>query len=199
MNCIEHEDRNAIAACGRCNVGLCKDCEANSFFRLDNNQALCKKCNYEIGYENDRLFQSALKARHIMLGIYAATLAIGLIAFAVMKISGEETHLAVYGMLLCWGFGSFGQFFDKQPGEHSIPAKMKRGIAKMGASIVNSRTIFEKLFALIGTIMGMLLGFLILGLTSPIMIIALFIGINKVKKQIADNNAILSQLEVGNN
>jgi len=194
MNCIEHEDKNAVAACAQCGVGLCKECEANSIFRNDSKQAFCKKCNYELARENDRLFNSALKSKQTIMYIYIGAVAIGLVFFIVRKIIGCDTPSSVDGMLLFWACGSIANFFDKD----SMIRRLLAITSKNIKDTTNSRSIPLFLGGLVGTILAVILGVFIMGILSPVFIVTYFIGINKVKKQIANNNAILSQFQTEN-
>jgi hypothetical protein len=197
MNCIEHEDREAVSTCANCGAGLCKECDEGSFYRSNNGQgqAFCKKCNYEIVCENDRSLNSALKSKFIFMYFYIAAVAIGLIFFVVRFIIGYDIGSSIIGTLLIWACGSFVGLFDPTSVIRSVLSNLNKELRKN----FKQGSFIQILFGLIGTILGSVLGFLILGLGSPFIIIAYLIGISKVKKQIAENNAILSQFGIGNN
>jgi len=151
--------------------------------------------DYEVCCENDRLFQAALKTKQVVLGIYCAGIVIGLIVFVAAKMAyNTATYLAVGGMLLSWGVvGFIANFFDKQPNGRGPVAWLIRTIGKTGTNIANARGILMKLSVLVGSLLGMVFGLILCGIGSPFVIIAYLIGIGKVKKQIADNNALLSR------
>jgi len=195
MNCSEHSSVSAVSTCGRCNAGLCNDCANNSYFKIDN-KPLCKKCNYDIGCENGAIYQSTLKTKQVVLGIYGAAIIIGVGAFFVIQQKYGSDNFAITGMLLCWGvIGLIASFFDKnQKNARGPVAWLKKTIASTGANIANSRTFLMKLASLVGSLIGIALGFVLFGILSPFIIIAYLIGMLKVKKQIAENNALLSQL-----
>jgi len=181
MNCYEHEGRGAVTSCGNCNVGLCKECEDGTIFRI-NNQALCRKCNFSTACENDKIYNSAIMVKKTSMIINSTACGLGVIVYIVIKLTGYQTSSAVIGMLICWGIGFIiSNFFNK------------------GKKTANKVPFFSgTIFEVIGRTIGIIFGFFIQALGSPIMIIANYIGINKVKKQIADNNEILASFNYNN-
>jgi len=184
MKCITHPDIDAVATCGRCGAGICQDCVNSTFYQIEN-KPLCKKCNYETGLENDRIFKSFLRPKQIKMIIFLVTFVIGLILFFYTKASGHTTFSSVFYMLLSWGFGFIGNFFDKNPDTRSVKTQAKDAILEV-----------KHPFA---TLLGKILGFFIMAISSPIQIIALLIGIGKVKKQITDNAIVLERFVSQNN
>jgi hypothetical protein len=168
MNCIEHDDRNAVAQCGQCGVGLCKECESNTIFRI-NNQALCKKCNYSIACEDDRLLKSTYNTRKIVVIINVVTFFVGLLAYLITQNTGF--------LFLFWFIGGL----------------IANIMLRLGIKSLKERTtLLMKIAGFIGELIGM-------ALACPVFIISGLIGMLRVKKQIAKNNAILSQfVEVEN-
>ena len=184
MKCIVHTEIDAVSNCIRCGSGICQECVISTYYQIDN-KPLCKKCNYEVGCENDQIFKSFLKSKYIKMGIFVATFLFGLIVFIVNKSKGAGTGSAVFLMLLIWGLGFIGNFFDKKQDTRSVKAQAKDALLEIKYPV--------------STLVGKVLGFFIMALTSPFQIAALFIGINKVKKQITDNNAIMNQFISDNN
>jgi hypothetical protein len=179
MKCVEHSDVDAVSTCIRCGSGLCQECFNGTYYQIDN-KPLCRKCNCEVGYENDSIFKSVLKSKQIKLAIFMVTCVIGLIVFIVNKVNGSGTVSALIGMLFVWGLGFIGNFFEKQPDTRSVKAQTKDALLEVQNPIA--------------TLIGKMFGFFIMAVTSPLQIIALLIGINKVKKQIADNMAIINSI-----
>jgi len=194
MNCIEHNDRSAVSTCAKCGAGLCNDCINGSIFKNDNNQPYCKKCNYELACENDRLFNAALKSKQIFMYIYSGIVAIGLIYFLVKLILGNDSYALII-MLLIWACGSIVNFFDRD----SMIRRLLRYIGDGFKKAINSHSIPMFIGSLLGLALGTVVSIFIMGIVSPILIIAYLIGILKVKKQIAENNEILSQFRAENN
>jgi len=192
MNCIEHNDRSAVSTCANCGAGLCNDCVNGSIFKNDNNQAFCRKCNYEIACENDRNFNVGLKTKKIIMYIYGGAVIFGLMVFIIRKITGYSTQSSVFIMLVIWACGSIADFFNKD-------SKIRGFLGQIGSGIknaINSGPLF--IGSILGVALGTVLGVLIMGVFSPFIIVAYLIGINKVKKQIENNNVILSQFQVEN-
>ena len=180
MKCFSHSEADAVGTCVRCGCGLCPDCINGTLYQIDN-KPLCKKCNYEIGCENASIFKSVLKSRQIKLFIFVLTFVIGLIVFFVNQINGSGVGSAVIGMLFFWGLGFIGNFFEKQPDNRSFKAQAKDALLEVKHPV--------------SSLVGKILGFFIMAVTSPIQIIVLFIGISNLKKQIAENEAALEALQ----
>ena len=178
MNCIIHTDVNAVSTCARCGAGICQNCTNETFWKIDN-KPLCKKCNYDTGLENDQIFKSVLRSKQIKMGIFAVTFLIGLIVFLVSKNQGSGTAGAVFKMLICWGIGFIGNFFDKKNDNRSVKAQAKDAMLEVKHPIA--------------TLVGKILGFFIMAISSPIQILALAIGIIKAKKQVDENAEILNR------
>ena len=177
MNCIEHEGKEAVVNCASCGVGLCKECEANTAFRF-NNQALCRKCNIEAAHNNEQYLNAFLNKKKLAMGIVIAGIVIGLIVYLLGKIIGSE--YGIFWMLICWGIGgSIGVFITKSQQNE------KQGEKPKG-------TLLNRIAALIGAFIGA-------AIVAPVFIIFSLIGIKKVNKQIAENDAVLARLGVGNN
>ena len=178
MKCITHPDIDAVATCARCSAGICLDCTNGSFYQIDN-KPLCKKCNYEVGMENNQIFKSVSRGKQIKLGFFLATFVIGLIIFFYTKNTGHTTFSSVFYMLLCWGVGFIGNFFDKKVDNRSVKTQVKDAVSEI-----------KHPFA---TFIGKIVGFFIVAVSSPIQIIALLIGIGKVKRQIKENENVLNR------
>ena len=183
MNCITHADINAVATCARCGAGICQNCTNETFWKIDN-KPLCKKCNYETGLENDRIFKSVLKSKQIKMGIFVVTFLVGLIVFLISKNQGSGTAEAVFKMLLCWGIGFIGNFFDKHTDNRSVKAQTKEAIQEAKHPLA--------------TFIGKILGFFLMAISSPIQILALLIGIIRVRKQVVENTNILNRFVAEN-
>ena len=179
MKCITHLDVDAVATCPRCNATICQECTNGTFYKIDN-KPLCKKCNYEVGMENDHIFKSFLRGKQIKLVIFTVTFFIGIILFISSKTSGLTTFSSVTYMLFCWGLGFIGNFFDKKTDTRSVKTQMQDAITEIKHPIA--------------AFLGKILGFFIMAVSSPIQIVALLIGIAKVKKQITDNTNILNMI-----
>jgi len=180
MNCYAHEDRVAVAACGKCGAGLCKECEINTIFRLKK-FALCNKCNNIVGNENDSFFKSILTIKQAVLLVNIISCVIGIILFIILFLTGVHLFGAVAVMLICWSIGFFiSPFIDK-----NIKIKETK-TEKVTTPYPILNTILNILFSLISILFK--------GVLSPFMILGSLIGIYKVKKQIAENNEKISML-----
>jgi hypothetical protein len=126
--------------------------------------------------------------------IYIGVVAIGLVYYLVNLIAGSVTQTTTIILFLIWACGSIANFFDKD----SMIRKFLANIGKGVKEAIHSHSIPLFIVGIVGVALGTALGVLIMGITSPILIIAYLIGIHKVKKQIAGNNEILRQLNVEN-
>jgi len=142
--------------------------------------------NYETARENDRIFRAVLRSKKIIVCIYAVAVIIGLIAFLVYN--------SILVMLLCWALGSISNIFDSD----SFIRKYLRKIGNGFSNAISKGSFLYIIASLFGVVIGTVLGFAIMGAFSPFIIIAGLIGILKVKKQIANNDAILSQFQTEN-
>jgi hypothetical protein len=177
MKCIVHEEADAVGTCERCGCGICKECVIGTYYQV-NNKPLCKKCNYEVGCENDQIFKSFLRSKQIKLVIFLVTFVAGIIIYITNKANGSETVPAVIGMLFVWGLGFIGNFFDKKD-TRSVKAQTKDALLEVKYPV--------------STFFGKILSFFIMALFSPIQVLAALIGIYRVKRQIAKNNEIMNQ------
>jgi hypothetical protein len=180
MKCIEHPEIDAVSTCARCGGGLCHECVSSTFFQIDN-KPLCKKCNCEICGENDRVFKAVLKSKQIRMGVFAVTFVIGLVSLISSLAKESSTVSAVIGMLFFWGLGFIGNFFDKNEDTRSVKSQTKDAMLEIKYPV--------------STLVGKILGFFIMAVSSPLQILFAIIGIVRVKKQIARNAAILQGLE----
>jgi len=113
MNCYAHEDRNSVATCGDCGVGLCKECEEATIYRTDK-KALCKKCNYKYACENNNIYEKTLQSKKTLLIINSIACGIGVIILFILLLTGNGTFGAVIGMFICWSLGYIvSTFFDR--------------------------------------------------------------------------------------
>jgi hypothetical protein len=174
LKCITHKDRNAVAKCGRCGEGLCNECEANAILRLDNNQAMCNSCGLNAVKEQDRYLKAFLNTKMISAIILAVAFVIGLGAFLIFRLVESKTITGVIVMMACWGLGGFITRFVSKDFAAATAQKPNDTLpAKIGAALA-------------------------VALFCPFYIITFCIGILRVKKQIADNNAILSEFTAEN-
>jgi hypothetical protein len=131
--------------------------------------------DHDVAYENDSFFKSEYKKKQILVVVNIVAFLIGLFAFCISCITGS-----VYGLpllLLFWFIGG-------------LIANIMLGT---GLKSFKGRATFStKIVKFFGELIGMALG-------CPIFIFMGLIGMGKVKKQIAENNAILSRSGVENN
>jgi len=150
--------------------------------------------SYETACENDRILRAELRAKKIIVCIYATAVVIGAIYFLVLKIAGNETQSSVFIMLAIWACGSIANFFDRA----SMIRRFLRYIGNGLGKAINSHSIPMFIGSILGLALGIGISVFIMGIGSPLIIIAYLIGILRVKKQIANNDAILSQSQTGN-
>jgi hypothetical protein len=177
MKCVSHPEIDAVSTCVRCGSGICQNCTLGTQYQIGN-KPLCTKCNYEIGLENDHIFKTVLNQKKIKLIIFSITFVFGLAAFIANQVKGKGIAMAIIAMLFFWGFGFIGNFFDKTPDTRSVKSQTKDALHEIQYPM--------------STLVGKIIGFFIMALTSPIQIAACLIGIGKVQKQITENTAILN-------
>jgi len=148
--------------------------------------------DYETACENDRILKATLRGKQIIMYIYLAAVVIGVILFGVRTIGGES-H-AVIIMLLIWACGSIANLFDSTSMIRRFLGYIGNGLGKA----INSHSIPMFIGSILGLALGTVVSIFIMGIASPILIIAYLIGILKVKKQIAENNEILKGFQAVN-
>ena len=183
MKCITHNEIDAVATCARCGAGICPECTQGTFYQIDN-KPLCKKCNYEVGLENDQIFKKVLRQKKIKMFIFLVTFVIGLVVFFYNRANGAGMASAVFLMLLCWGIGFIGNFFDRNPDNRSIKAQAKDA--------------YREIKYPFSSFIGKILGFFVMALFSPFVILASLIGILRVNKQVVDNANVLNRFVAEN-
>jgi len=200
MNCIIHTDRNAVGTCARCGGGVCNNCAAGSIFKSDKDQPYCLNCNHELALENDHIFKIGLIKKMIIMCIYGAAVVAGVIYFIYLRFATEHTSITdniadICSMLTIWAIGSIASLFDRDSQIRRLLAYIFNGLKNS----LSSPSIMHFVGYIIGLFLGTILAVLITGAFSPYILICCLIGINKVKKQISENNEILSRFFEGRN
>jgi len=149
---------------------------------------------YEDACENDRILRAELKSKLIIMCIYSVAIVVGLGFFITYRITGVDTFSSVCGMLTIWACGSIANIFDSDSGIR----KYLRKIGNTFKKAINRGSFLTIISSLIGVIIGAIFGFAIMGAFSPIVVIVCLFAILRVKKQIANNNAVLSRFQTEN-
>ena len=187
MKCIEHIETDAVGTCVRCGCGLCQGCISETFYRIDN-KPLCKNCNYETCCENTQFLKSWLKSNKIRLFVFQATLAIGLVALIYNTLIKGRLDDGIVSMLFFWGLGTVGNLYGQQKkSEVSVRTQVHQALLDFHYPATS----------LIGQLIGMIIGFILMAILSPILTLLLIMNINKVKKQLEENETILKQMQAG--
>ncbi|MDR3187942.1 MAG: hypothetical protein LBT94_01990 [Prevotellaceae bacterium] len=102
MKCFHHPEKDAVATCAQCNVGLCKECEETSEFRIDN-KALCNRCN--ASEAAGAIAEHARCKRRIIW--FSILFVPGLCIFSVGALD-KNLVVGIVGCLLIWGISGLG-------------------------------------------------------------------------------------------
>lgn len=96
MNCYFHPQAEGVVSCGKCGVAMCKECEANAFFRLDGGkgQALCNRCSLSEAQANVDFESSWLKKRIVKL-IFCSIFVVWAISGAIANIGNKKNNDSV--------------------------------------------------------------------------------------------------------
>jgi hypothetical protein len=181
MNCVEHPNIAAVSSCGVCGAGLCKDCETNSAFRIEN-KPLCKKCNQQRASDFVANSQSLLRYQKKILVVWLSILGLGIIASIAFSITQSLNHGIIAGLLI-WGFANIGTML-KQSDNRSVKSQVKTAIWESK----------NPLAAFIGNVLGFILGYALCAISLPIQIIIILFRMKKNKKIHEDNINILNKL-----
>lgn len=188
MKCITHDEVDAVATCSSCGVGICKACEENTNFRIDN-KALCVRCNYETLNDQIRISKRFIRISVFKGIIYSTLLIWGIVSFVgkynVMNSSPDTTLTmvdCVLSMLLFWGLASIGNFFKSRPNNSSVQSQV-------------SDALFEFRYpgtSLIAKAIGFIITFLISAVLLPFKILLLIFNIRKEVKVKNHNQSIFT-------
>ncbi|MDR0763047.1 MAG: hypothetical protein LBF01_00935 [Bacteroidales bacterium] len=137
MKCFHHPSEDAVATCAKCGVGLCKECEEASKFRIDS-KALCGRCNAEEQRKETEKRNEGVKdaiaeyARHKRRLIWFSILFIpGIFIFVAGFLSNQLTP-AIVGCLLIWGISGIGSVIKDAftPTKKSVKQQTKEALAE---------------------------------------------------------------------
>ena len=91
-------------------------------------------------------------------------------------------------MLFFWGLGTVGNLYGQQKkSEVSVRTQVHQALLDFHYPATS----------LIGQLIGMIIGFILMAILSPILTLLLIMNINKVKKQLEENETILKQMQAG--
>lgn len=128
MNCYFHPAVEGVVTCGKCGVAMCRECEQNAFFRLDNGngQALCNRCSLVAAQENVDFGKSYLKSRLIKLIICAVLVFSGLIAMWIYNAQ-EDSAGGIFIAVILWAIsGAVSKIGDRN--NDSIKTQIKDAV-----------------------------------------------------------------------
>ncbi len=193
MKCITHDDRNAVANCAKCGVGICKVCESETLFRINNN-AMCRRCNYATLIENIKKSKTYIRYSYIKVFVYSVVLLLGIIAGIIghFKLSGiqQGAHLIannVVTMLMVWGLATFVGYI--------------RVLNQSNSSGNSSRNLYRALIwwsnpgaSLLGSVIGFIIGYLISAVALPFLWITTILSIKNEKNIRTHNENILAKI-----
>lgn len=112
MNCITHTNEPAVAQCGSCGSGLCKDCVDHSAYTIDN-KPLCKDCNIKLAQELIDTNNSILSSSKIKLIITGVFFVIGAIMFLIglAGATDDPSNVKIWGWIIM-GIGGIPSVFS---------------------------------------------------------------------------------------
>lgn len=176
MNCFNHPELAAVAQCSNCGKGMCPDCTNASEYAIDN-KPLCRECNYslitDIIAENKRKHTATI-LKLIFNGFF---LLIGIIVF-FNDPTGGIMLCAIGGIPTAWKA-------TKSTPEERMRNHIDDKIADrdgIGGGLMNS---FIRL--LIRVIIAVIIG----AVAAPILLIVNILKLQKIKKEIQNNENLL--------
>lgn len=167
MNCYFHPQVESVVTCGKCGVAMCKECEANAFFRLDGGkgQALCNRCSLNEAQANVDFESSWLRKRMVKLVFCSIFILIGLIALLTSNSSGNIGTGIFYAIILWAISGAIANIGNKKNND------------SVKNQVWNAAYEYEHPF------MSMIIGILGNAFFGPILLITHFIGYARTKNQ----------------
>lgn len=177
MNCYLHPQAESVVTCGKCGVAMCRECESNAFFRLDNGkgQALCNRCSLTAAQENVDFEASWLKKRMIKLVFCGIFVLVGIISFFT-GYSNSGIADAIFFAIIPWAIAGVIA---------NIGAKQNNGSLKSQAK--------DAVYEYEHPILSFLIGVVVYGFLGPFLFIANIVGYMRTK---ADYKRDLESLEI---
>lgn len=158
---------------------MCRECEANSFFRLDGGkgQALCNRCSLDEAQATVDFESSWLKKRMVKLIFCTIFVALGLILLLFMNASGDIGTGVFYAIILWAISGAIANIGNK----------------KNNNSVKNQ--VWEAAYEYNHPIMHMIIGIIINAIFGPIFLIAHFIGYMRTKSEYKKDLEVLETIK----
>ena len=108
MKCYHHAEKDAVAYCANCGVGMCSDCVDASQYRIDG-KPLCGNCNasvHEGKYLEIKKTKRKLKIKAAIQGVF---LFLGILYAIWFYIETGKISDAVFGLMFFWLFSGFSR------------------------------------------------------------------------------------------
>ena len=185
MMCYYHPQAEGIVTCAKCGVPLCRECEANAFYRTENGsgQALCNKCSYNAAKETIDNYKSWFQKRKALLIVCSILIVIGLILGFVFYSNDATTGITSAAVL--WGIAGFIMNYGNKPPK-SVEEQIKDAVYEQNHPISHS----------IGKLIGAIIGYVFF---APILLVANFIGFVRTKSEYQKDYNVFKQIETALN
>jgi len=170
LKCCAHNDRNAIAVCGKCGLGLCKECHEIGAY---DDKHLCKQCLISVVRVEYMMEEDDLKKFRKTLRILVVFASIGLFLFFLSAI-GRHVGLGIGLMWFFWGIGDFVSSFTSGLAKTIMSGSGSFG-SKMGAIFLGP--------------------FILAPIFVPKDIIGYFSNVRKTEKSIAEYKEMMLELD----
>lgn len=113
MNCKVHPTAEAVTTCAVCGAGMCSQCDAGAFARLEeNDQPLCMECALKQAEENVNFGEHFLKSMKIKLIFASILICLSIFFFVAMDDEMgifEDKGLCAICAFLFWFLSGFIQ------------------------------------------------------------------------------------------
>ena len=191
MNCIIHNDTQAVGTCGLCGGGLCGDCIQSSV-QMEDGKLYCKNCAFQAISLYVANLKETLDAALGKKIIWTAILAIGAYVIVSNYLGYKETQATedavwvVVGFLI-WALGGVTERFTNKSVQEQITDGMVARDAMRGEGYVWIVWAFNIAFWVAKNVLR--------GLIFPIIYLRFMIwGTKDIKAKIAHQQEILDSL-----
>lgn len=191
MECERHPDRGAVAQCGACGAGICKECAEKTAFLKEQYGTLCVDCLCDKTNKIIGIYKKDNKSRLVRIIISSICYAIGLflIIAAFVGKDGFDMVALICGIAMC-GFYT-GITWHKYAEQRHRQKEMEQGIEYVideNGNIERKDGFWMKIImCIIGTVIGVIY--------TPVRIIIDGVQIKRGKKAISELTDILNDAQ----
>lgn len=182
MKCSRHNDRDAVAQCASCGVGVCAECADSTADLRNSCGTLCIDCYCNEMQGTADYYRKDMIKRIIRIIVSGLLYIFGMIAI-ICAVAEKEYVICAVGILMCGVYTGITWFrtAKAQHEEYERTHGVTYDINADGSITRNEGWLKKILFFVIGTLFGVVV--------TPVRIVIDGLGIKKDKRYISELNA----------